>query len=133
MSTISKTHKRYSEYLNNSRVPTNPEDFLGPNYEEVLKFWFIIDELSEGQLEEVQNRYEAFLNENRSEWRKAVDLTIEASEKVVGSHYANEAGNAVWGVTMSDAAYWATRELIGMHLILDKQPLTFFEMFLEVL
>ncbi len=35
MNTISKSHKRFSERLNNPRVLTNPKEFLGPNYEVV--------------------------------------------------------------------------------------------------
>jgi hypothetical protein len=133
MTNISKSHKLFSEYLNNPRVLTNPEEFLGPNYEEVLNFWLILEELSEEQLRVVNERYWAFFDETRSEWRKATDLVCEASEKVVGWNYAHYASWAALVVTKSSAAYWATRELIGMHLILEQQPLTFFEMILEVL
>ena len=132
MNTISRTHKLFSEYLNNPRVLENPEEFLGPNFEEVLNFWLILDELSEEQLRVVKERYGAFYYENYSEYLKATDLTIEASKEAVGEDYTYHAGNAVWGVTMSDAANLVTLELIGMHLILDKQPLTFFEMFLRL-
>jgi hypothetical protein len=122
MNTISNSHKLFSENLNNPRVLENPKEFLGPNYEEVLNFWLILDDLSEEQWRVVSERYWAFFDKNRSEWRKATDLAIDAS---------------VWAadVTNSWAARWATRELIGMHKILEDQqnPLTFFDMFLEVL
>ena len=131
MSSISKAHQRLSERLNNPRVLSNPEEFLGPNYKTVLNFWLRLDELSKEQLKVVRERYYAFFNENPSEWYKAADLARDASYEVVGANYANYAGYAVWGVTISDAACRATRELIGMHLILDQEkPLTFFEMFL---
>jgi len=134
MNTISKTHQNFSERLRNPRVLTNPEEFLGPNYEEVLNFWMKLDELSEEQLEFVYEREQAFCDENYSEWRKATDLTIKASEKVVGWKYANYAAYAAYRIIDSVAARWATRELIGMHLILEQnKPLTFFEMILEVL
>jgi hypothetical protein len=61
MNTISKIHKRFLESLNNPRVLENPEEFLGPNYKEVLNFWLILDELSEEQLRVVKERYWAFL------------------------------------------------------------------------
>ena len=136
MNHISKTHQLFSEYLKNPRVLTNPEEFLGPNYKEVLNFWLILDDLSQEQWRVVKERDDdAFYNENRSEWRKARDLALETAEEVVGSKYAYYAGLAASIVTNSDAADWATTELIAMHKILEvhQQPLTFFEMFLEIL
>jgi hypothetical protein len=135
MNTISKTHKLFSEYLRNPRVLENPEEFLGPNFEAVLNFWLILDELSEEQLRVVKKRYEVFFDKNFSEWRKATNLAIAASEEVVGLGYAYEACWVAWVATNSSAAYWTTRELIGMHKILEdhQQPLIFFPMFLEVL
>ena len=135
MNTISKTHKSFSKRLNNPRVLENPEEFLGPNFEEVLNFWMILDELSEEQSKVVKDLHAALCNENPSEWRKATDLAWEASKKVVGMDYAYYAGCAALIVTNSNwAAYIATKELIGMHLILEQQkPLTIFQMILEVL
>ncbi len=135
MNPISKIHKHFSERLNNSRVLENPEEFLGPNYKEVLNFWLILDELSEEQLRIVKGRYYDFHNKNCSEWYKVADLAWDTSYEVIGRGYAYEAGWATYDVTKSEAARWATRELIGMHKILEvhQQPLTFFQMFLEVL
>ena len=133
MNHISKIHKRFSERLRNPRVLECPEEFLGENYEAVLNFWMILDDLSEDQLRVVKERNEAFYNENYSEWRKATDLAWEASKEVVGMDYTYHAGWAALDVTKTNAADWATIELIGMHLILEQQPLTFLPMFLEVL
>jgi hypothetical protein len=132
MNTISKTHKRFSERVRNTRVLENPEEFLGPNFESVLNFWLILDDLSEEQWRVINERYWA---ENCSEWRKATDLALAASIEVVGRGYAYKAGWATYDVTKSEAAEWITRELIAMHKILEdhQQPLTFFDMFLEVL
>jgi hypothetical protein len=132
---ISKIHKRFSESLNNPRVLTNPEEFLGENYESVLNFWLSLDELSEEQIKVVEERYNAFYDENHSEWGKARDLAYAASEEVVGLLYAYEAGWAAYYATNSWASHRATLELIGMHKILEDQqrPLTLFPMFLEVL
>jgi hypothetical protein len=135
MNHISKTHKHFSELLKNPRVLTNPEEFLGPNYKEVLNFWLILDDLSEKQWRVVKKRYHTFWDENYSEWNRAANLAIAASDGVVGGEYADNAAWAAWDVINSSAAEWATRELIGMHKILEdhQKPLTFFPMFLEVL
>jgi hypothetical protein len=135
MNTISKSHKRFSERLNNPRVLTNPKEFLGPNFEAVLNFWMKLEELSEEQLRVVKEHYEVFRNENRSECRKAIDLANDASIEVVGWAGAYHAGCAAYVVTYSSAACLATRELIGMYKILEdhQKPLTFFQMILEVL
>ncbi len=115
MNTISKSHQRFSERLRNPRVLTNPEEFLGPNYKEVLNFWMILDELSKEQLRVVKERDEALYRENTSQWYKARDLANEASEKVVGMDYAHYAGCAAWDFTYKKSwvTYWATKEIIG--------------------
>jgi hypothetical protein len=135
MNPISKIHKHFSERVRSPRVLENPEEFLGPNFETVLNFWLILDELYEEQLRVVNEHYEVFRNENRSEWNKAVNLAWNASKEVVGWGYAYEAGWAAYYATKTSAARWATLELMAMHKILEDQqrPLTFFPMFLEVL
>jgi hypothetical protein len=135
MNPISKIHKLFSERLNDPKVLTNPEEFLGKNYKAVLNFWLILDDLSEEQWRVVEERYDNFYDENRSEWDKAANLAWKAAKEVVGVNYAYDAEWAAYGVTYSWAAYWASLELIGMHKILEdhQQLLTFFPMFLEVL
>jgi hypothetical protein len=134
MNHISKIHQEFFRHLNNPRVLTNPEEFLGPNFEAVLNFWLILDDLSEEQWRVVEERDDAFYDEKYSEWLKARDLANETFKEVDGRGYAYEAGHAAYEVTKSNAAYYATYELIAMHLILEqKQPLTFLPMFLEVL
>ena len=132
---ISKAHKRFSELLNNSEVLTNPEEFLGPNFEAVLNFWMILDGLSEDQWETIEGRYWNFRDNQESEWLKAADEAIEASKETIGREFAIDAAFAAWDVyEYCDAARRATRELIGMHKILEQEkPLPFFNMFLEVL
>ncbi len=138
MNHISKIHKLFSEYLRNPRVLENPEVFLGENFEAVLNFWLILDDLSEEQIKVVEIRYWDFFIKNRSEWLKARELALDASKEVVGweyEDYANDAGWAAYDVTYSWASYLVTRELIAIHKILEvhQQTLTFFQMFLEVL
>jgi hypothetical protein len=135
MNPISKIHQEFSRRLNNLRVLTNPEEFLGENFEAVLNFWLILDGLSEEQLRIVKKRHWAFFNENCSEWRKARDLAYYASIEAIGKCYADYAFWAAYDATYSWAACWVTRKLIAMHKILEghQKPLTFFPMFLEVL
>jgi hypothetical protein len=135
MNPISKTHQAFSRRLNNPRVLTNPEEFLGPNYEEVLNFWLILDELSEEQWRVVKERYWAFRNENYSEHCNARNLAYYDSIEAIGKHYANNAFWAAVDATNSCAALWATLELIAMHKILKdhQKPLTFFQMSLDQL
>ena len=135
MNTISKSYKRFSEILNNPRVLEYPEEFLGENFETVLNFWLILDDLSEEQWRVVEIRCLAFRNKNRSEWVKATDLAVDASNEVIDVNYAYHAGWAALNDTNSWAAGWATRELIAMHKILEdhQKPLTLFQMILEVL
>jgi hypothetical protein len=135
MNPISKIHKRLSESLNNPRVLENPEEFLGENFEAVLNFWLILDGLSEEQWRVVEERYDNFYDEKYSEWDETTDLAWVTSEEVVGEVYSDNTAWAAWIVAKSWVACWATRELIGMHKILEdhQKPLTFFPMFLEAL
>jgi hypothetical protein len=52
----STTHKRFGELSSNPEALTNPQDFLGPNYETVLNFWWTMDSLTETQWNEVARR-----------------------------------------------------------------------------
>ena len=135
MTIISKSHKRFSWCLDDLRVLSNPEEFLGPNFEAVLNFWLILDELTEKQLKDIKECNLNFYINQRSEWRKARNEAIKVSDETIGRNFAGNAADAVWDVYYGfSVAYWATKELIGMHLLLDQQkPLTFFQMFLEVL
>ena len=131
---ISKSHKRFSERLSEPRVLTNPEEFLGPNYKAVLNFWSILDDLTKDQWETIKGRYLDFYDKQYSEWDKTTDEAIKASYETIGRYFTDNAALAAWNDYYSYAALHATRELIGIHLLLDQQkPLTFFQMFLEVL
>ena len=127
---ISKTHKHFSERLSEPRVLTNPEEFLGPNFEAVLNFWLFLDELSEDQWETVDGLYLDFYDNQFSEWNKAADEAWKVSAETIGEEFEYHASYAARDVYGNVACY-ATRELIGMHLILEQnKPLTFLQMFL---
>ena len=135
MTNISETHQHFSERLENPRVLTNPEEFLGPNYETVLNFWLILDELSKDQWKTIDGRYlDFYKNRESEEWRKAVNEANKASEETIGENFAGNAAWAAWQVYGFSGASYATQELIGMHKLFEQnKPLTFFNMFLEVL
>jgi hypothetical protein len=54
---ISKTQQRLSDKLKNPKVLTNPEPFLGPNWETVLRFWSYYESLTYEQRIELVRRY----------------------------------------------------------------------------
>ena len=129
---ISKSHKRLSELLNNPRVLSNPEEFLGPNFEAVLNFWLILDELSKDQWKNIRCRSEDFYSNQPSEWDKASDEAIKASIETIGRNFAGNAVDAAYDV-YGFTAGWATKELIGMHKLFEKgNSLFYFEIILNL-
>ena len=135
MNPISKSHKRFSERLNNPRVLEYPEEFLGPNYKEVLNFWLILDDLPEEQLEIIEGRYEDFYNKHNYEWYKLAIEIEKACNETIGYKFTVEVTFVAAFYYDTSITFHATLELIGMHKILEnhQQPLTFLPMFLEVL
>ena len=116
--TYSKTHQRFSNRLIKPEALTNPQDFLGPNYETVLNFWKWIDSLSVEQWNVVADRYR---NLDHAAW----DAAWYAARITAG--YA--ARDAAWDAA-GYAAGSATYELIGMHKLLEEgKKLIFVPMF----
>jgi hypothetical protein len=110
----SKAHQNFSNYLQNPEALTNPQDFLGPNYETVLNFWWTMDSLTETQWKEVARRYDALdYAAGYASWYAA---WYAASYAAGYAWYA--AWNAAW-YAARDAARYATYELMGMHTLLD--------------
>jgi hypothetical protein len=94
-------------------VLTNPEKYLGLQYKKVLEFWLKIDKLTQEQIKVVEERYDAFHNDNYSKWEETTDLAWEASKEFVGKDYAYIVGWAAYYATNSWVARWVTLELIG--------------------
>jgi len=132
---ISKAHKRFSERLENPRVLTNPEEFLGPNYKAVLNFWMILDELSEDQWIVIKERY-------TNEVLRECGVPLNKSPKkfahyccfsTLYRHIYYDKGNNVQKITTAiiqscpGPSLWATDEIIGE----VKNPV-FFPMFLDL-
>jgi hypothetical protein len=118
----SKAHQNFSAELQNPEALTNPQDFLGPNYETVLNFWWTMDSLTETQWNEVARRYRALDS-------AAGDAASSAAGSAAWSAAGYAAGYAAWSAAL-DAAGDATWELIGMHTLLnDGRDLLFVPLF----
>jgi hypothetical protein len=111
----SKSHQNFSNVLQNPKALTNPQDFLGPNYETVLNFWTFIDSLTEDNWEEVAHRYSAIDHAAGYAARAAAGY---AARVVAGDAAWDAARVAAWDAAW-DAARGATYELIGMHTLLN--------------
>jgi hypothetical protein len=110
---ISKTHQRFSDNLNEPRALTNPEDYLGPNWRDVINFWFYIDTISE--VEELKMNFSYF------------DLDFLVRADIFGA--ARDAAKEVVGWKVATASWFAssraifgdaTRELIAHHKLLEQ-------------
>lgn len=115
--TISQVHHRFVELLKFNEALTNPQEFLGPNTDQLLDFWLRLDGLSFNQWEIIAGRYRNFCDKQYSEWRKAVDEAHDASNQAIGEEFAYEAAEAAWNIyswsVASYANYYTTREIIG--------------------
>ena len=133
----SKAHQKFSTKLQNPEALTNPQDFLGPNYETVLNFWWTMDSLTETQWNEVARRYRAL----DSAAGDAASSASRAASRAAAGYAAWYAGDAAWSAAYDAAwsAAWAaawyaagdaTYELIGMHTLLnDGENLLFVPIF----
>ncbi len=123
----SKAHQNFFNELQNPEALTSPQDFLGPNYETVLNFWWFMDGLTADQWNEVARRYRALDDAAR-------DAAWYAARDAAGSAAGYAARNAAWDAAWDAAAYaawdaaayaarnaagYATYELIGMHTLLN--------------
>jgi hypothetical protein len=126
---ISKTHQVFSVYLKEPRALTNPEDYLGPNWQDVINFWFYLDGLSEDEKERILDSYWALDEDVRvSAWNDAKD----AAKKVVGKKVRDAACDAAYDVTEWCDFVYVTLELLGHHKILEHgKSLTFLPLCLE--
>jgi hypothetical protein len=126
----SKAHQNFSNRLENPEALTSPQDFLGPNYQTVINFWWFMDSLTEDQWKEVARRYDALDSAARYAARYAAWNAARAAARYA-ARYA--AWNAAWYAARYaawNAARDATSELIGMHTLLnDGKELLFVPLF----
>jgi hypothetical protein len=130
----SKAHQKFSTELQNPEALTNPQDFLGPNYETVLNFWWTMDSLTETQWNEVARRYRAldlaaWDAAGSAAWSAAVSAAGYAARSAAGYAARSAAGSASRAAA-GYAALDATYELMGMHTLLnDGKDLLFVPLF----
>ena len=125
----STTHKKYAEIMSNENILTQPEDFLGPNYQTVLNFWTFLDGLSEEQWKEVR----------KGDIDLAGDVVFSAYEAAnnsvekISPYFLTgiNSAYALFGWSGAASSAWdATCELIGMNSLLDEgKSLTFVPLF----
>lgn len=109
--TSSKVFSYFTEGLNKVEVLNNPEKYFGPNVDQLIVFWNRLDTLTEEQWETVDGLYWNFYNHQQFEWLKATNEAIKASKETIGREFADK---SAWAANFySDAAFYATREIIG--------------------
>jgi hypothetical protein len=118
---ISKIHQAFSEELNKPEALTNPEKYLGPNWEDVLNFWIYVDTLSDEERKEMSDRYWELDNVVLD---SSYFAARNAAEEVVGEDFRYAAWLAAWFVTGRRVVFGnATEELIGYHKLLEQGKL----------
>ncbi len=121
---ISTTHQCFADRLGDQRALDQPEEFLGPNWKDVLNFWFFIDTLSPEQLVVAGD-----LRRNLRCVDESENLAYEAARVSITTGISYEAHMSAPSITSG----YATRELIGSHEILKQgKSLIFISMFLEL-
>ncbi len=100
---ISKIHQEFSERLNEQKVLTNPEEFLGPNWKEVLDFWLYIDTLSGVEREKIIKSY------------VALDHAVAKSARYASWNSARE----VDGDEVRNASWWAALDVSNFSISRD--------------
>ena len=73
----SKTHKRFEYILDNQRALSHPDEFLGPNWRDVLNFWLYLDTLGLEQRELARDLYWKLQPEHGVAQNLAWDVAIE--------------------------------------------------------
>ncbi len=115
--TYSKIHKRFSERLEQPDALTNPEKYLGPNWEDVLNFWIYVDGLSDEEKYEMDDRFWAL---DRKVRVSAINTARAAAKEVVGDEFRCEVWRAAWDITGCGAFGGAIYELIAHHKLIEQ-------------
>jgi hypothetical protein len=120
--TYSKIHQAFSERLNQPDVLTNPEKYLGPNWEDVLNFWIYLDTLSDEEKKKMYDRYQTLEYTVRD---SSINVAMDVAHEVIGWGFSEAAWDAARGVTGWVIFGNATDELFAHHILLEqnKTPL----------
>jgi hypothetical protein len=119
----SERHKRFVSNLNcyhninQQDVLDHPENYLGPNYKELLNYWFYRDSLSSEQW----NVY----------WDRVYSLDIETRTKADST--AEELAEEVIDPRFVEYLYTKELELISSHLYIERGiPFTFLPLIFDL-
>jgi hypothetical protein len=124
---ISKTHQKFANLLSNQRALSHPDEFLGPNWRDVLNFWIYLDTLRLKQILILRDLYWKLQPEHRFAQKLAWDVAKE--DETVGKIISN----CAFGASKIYFFGYATLELIGAHKILEQgKPLTFTSFLLDL-
>lgn len=115
--TYSKAHQLFA-HNNSLSALDKPQDYFGPNWETLLNFWKYLDKLTEEQWKQLDINYRSLQITN------ALDF-LKAATEVVGSHNRAEVFESTERAhsDKTEARYLAARaarEILGMHLILER-------------
>jgi hypothetical protein len=106
----SESHKQFASQLNRYHninqqdVLDHPENYLGPNYKEVLNFWLYWDSLSEEQMVVFCNRVDSLDIQTR---KKAHSTAEELAKEVIDSRIVKN-------------LFTRELELIASHLYIER-------------
>jgi hypothetical protein len=119
----SKIHKWFASHLNfyhninKQDVLDNLENYLGPNYKELLNLWFYWDSLSSEQIDVYWNFIWSLDYETLT---KADSTAEELAKEVIDPRFVKYLGNI-------------TRELIASHLYIERGiPFTFLPLIIDL-
>jgi hypothetical protein len=124
---ISRIHQRFADRLqfqysiSKQEVLNHPEKYLGSNYKLVINFWLYLDTLSEDQLKDVEDCYNAL------RIKDIMDAKNNLMRYAWNPRYGFSAGISAFIISpyAKPVANWATLELIGLKKLLNQghQPL----------
>jgi hypothetical protein len=106
----SERHKRFASNLNcdhninQQDVLDHPENYLGPNYKELLNYWFYRDSLSVEQWGVYLDRIYSL---NSETLKKAHSTAIELAKEVIDPRFV-------------ECLYTIEQELIASHLYIER-------------
>jgi hypothetical protein len=125
---ISNTHQNFAnrqDFGYQQRALSHPDEFLGPNWKEVINFWLYLDNLSDEQFNLVERPY---LNLDT-----AVRQIIRERARCAARYVISESiSYHVYMSAPTCASGFASRELIGAHKLLEQGfPLICTTLFLD--
>jgi hypothetical protein len=131
----SKSHHNFNNhFVGEYPVLNQPENFLGPNYETVLNFWWYIDTLTDQQIDKLGGCYyscDEYVRQNAWNISRDFATTTVGHSNRVATYVSTE-------ITPPTARYYdnsnrartcaklAAYELISMHIFLEQGRKLFF-------